>query len=128
MLGKKVMIDLISRKKLLDELRLYPTNMSDDDYDFVERLINSQRTIIPIQHAHWIVVGGDLGYTEALIEYIENSTFDGIGIDINTLKKTIVSLKETKELIEYINALFLNWDDTITDIYLLGEHIYNSKD
>lgn len=52
MLGKKVMIDLISRKKLLDELRLYPTNMSDDDYDFVERLINSQRTIIPIQHAH----------------------------------------------------------------------------
>lgn len=66
--------------------------------------------------------------TEALIDYIENSTFDGISIDINTLKKTIVSLKETKELIEYINALFLDWDDTIIDIYLLGEHIYNSKD
>lgn len=48
------MIDLIDRKKLLNELRLYPTDMSDDDYDFIERLINSQRTIIPIQHAHWI--------------------------------------------------------------------------
>lgn len=66
--------------------------------------------------------------TEALIEYIENSTFDGIGIDINILKKTIVPLNETKELIEYINALFLNWEDMIIDIYLLGEHIYNSKD
>lgn len=66
--------------------------------------------------------------TEALIDYIEGSTFDGISIDIDTLKKTIVPLKETKELIEYINALFLDWDDTIIDIYLLGEHIYNSKD
>ena len=66
--------------------------------------------------------------TEALIDYIEGSTFDGISIDIDTLKKTIVPLKETKELIEYINSLFLNWDDTIIDIYLLGEHIYNSKD
>lgn len=66
--------------------------------------------------------------TEALIDYIEGSTFDGISIDIDTLKKTIVSLKETKELIEYINALFLDWDDTIIDIYLLGEHIYNHKD
>lgn len=66
--------------------------------------------------------------TEALIDYIEGSTFDGISIDIDTLKKTIVPLKETKELIEYINALFLNWDDTIIDIYLLGEHIYNHKD
>lgn len=45
----KRMIDLIDRKKLLDELRLYPTDMSNDDYDFVERLINSQQTIIPIQ-------------------------------------------------------------------------------
>lgn len=54
MLGMKMMIDLIDRKKLLDELRVYPTDMSDDDYDFIERLINSQRTIIPIQHAHWI--------------------------------------------------------------------------
>lgn len=54
----KKMIDLIDRKKLLDELRLYPTDMSDDDYDFVERLINSQRTIIPIQHAHWIKKNG----------------------------------------------------------------------
>lgn len=66
--------------------------------------------------------------TEALIDYIEGSTFDGISIDIDTLKKIIVPLKETKELIEYINALFLDWDDTIIDIYLLGEHIYNSKD
>ena len=41
---------------------------------------------------------------------------------------SLEDLMETKELIEYINALFLNWDDTITDIYLLGEHIYNSKD
>ena len=65
--------------------------------------------------------------TEALIDYIEHST-NGISIDIDTLKKTIVPLKETKELIEYINALFLDWDDTIIDIYLLGEHIYNSKD
>ena len=53
MLGKKMMIDLIDRKKLLDELGVYPTDMSDDDYDFVERLINSQQTIIPINHAHW---------------------------------------------------------------------------
>lgn len=65
--------------------------------------------------------------TEALIDYIENST-DGVSIGIDFLKKTIVPLKETKELIEYINALFLDWDDTIIDIYLLGEHIYNSKD
>lgn len=66
--------------------------------------------------------------TEALIHYIENSTFGGISIDVNTLKKTIVSLKETKELIEYVNALLPNWEDTIIDIYLLGEHIYNSID
>lgn len=65
--------------------------------------------------------------TEALIDYIEGST-NGVSIGIDFLKKTIVSLKETKELIEYINALFLDWDDTIIDIYLLGEHIYNSKD
>ena len=65
--------------------------------------------------------------TEALIGYVENST-DGVSIGIDFLKKTIVPLKEIKELIEYINALFLNWDDTIIDIYLLGEHIYNSKD
>lgn len=65
--------------------------------------------------------------TEALIDYIESST-NGISISIDLLKKTIVPLKETKELIEYINALFLDWDDTIIDIYLLGEHIYNSKD
>lgn len=64
---------------------------------------------------------------EALIDYIKNST-NGISIGIDLLKKTIVSLKETKELIEYINVLFLDWDDTIIDIYLLGEHIYNSKD
>lgn len=64
---------------------------------------------------------------EALIDYIKNST-NGISIGIDLLKKTIVPLKETKELIEYINALFLDWDDTIIDIYLLGEHIYNSKD
>ena len=64
--------------------------------------------------------------TEALINYIKNST-NGVSIGIDLLKKTIVPLKETKELIEYINALFLNWDDTIIDIYLLGEHIYNSK-
>lgn len=66
--------------------------------------------------------------TGALIDYIEGSTFDGISIDIDTLKKTIVPLKEIKKLIEYINALFLDWDDTIIDIYLLGKHIYNSKD
>lgn len=65
--------------------------------------------------------------TEALIDYIKNST-NGVSIDINILKKTIVPLNETKELIEYINALFLNWEDMIIDIYLLGEHIYNSKD
>ena len=65
--------------------------------------------------------------TEALIDYIENSTF-GISIDVNTLKKTIVPLKETKELIKYINSLFLDWQDAIIDIYLLGEHIFNSKD
>ena len=65
--------------------------------------------------------------TEALIDYIECSTH-GVSISIDLLKKTIVPLKETKELIEYINALFLDWDDTIIDIYLLGEHIYNSKD
>lgn len=65
--------------------------------------------------------------TEALIDYIKNST-NGVSIGIDLLKKTIVSLKETKELIEYINVLFLDWDDTIIDIYLLGEHIYNSKD
>lgn len=65
--------------------------------------------------------------TEALIDYIEHSTH-GVSISIDLLKKTIVPLKETKELIEYINALFLDWDDTIIDIYLLGEHIYNSKD
>ena len=64
--------------------------------------------------------------TEALIDYIEHST-NGVSIGIDFLKKTIVSLKETKELIEYINALFLDWDDTIVDVYLLGEHIYNSK-
>lgn len=38
---KKRMIDLIDRKKLLYELRLYPMDISDDDYDFIERLINS---------------------------------------------------------------------------------------
>lgn len=65
--------------------------------------------------------------TEALIDYIESST-NGVSIDINILKKTIVPLNETKELIGYINALFLDWDDTIIDVYLLGEHIYNSKD
>ena len=65
--------------------------------------------------------------TEALIDYIEGST-NGVSIGIDFLKKTIVPLNETKELIEYINALFLDWDDTIIDIYLLGEHIYNSKD
>lgn len=65
--------------------------------------------------------------TEALIDYIENSTF-GISIEIDTLKKTIVPLKETKELIKYINSLFLDWQDAIVDIYLLGEHIYDSKD
>jgi hypothetical protein len=63
MLEKKRMIDLIDRKKLLDEFRLYPTGMSDDNYDFIERLINSQRTIIPIQHAHWIK------------ENVENTTY-----------------------------------------------------
>lgn len=47
------MIDLIDRKRLLYEFTLYPTDMSDDDYDFIERLINSQQTINPIQHAHW---------------------------------------------------------------------------
>lgn len=65
--------------------------------------------------------------TEALIDYIENST-NGVSIGIDFLKKTIVPLKETKELIEYINALFFDWDDTIIDVYLLGEHIYNPKD
>lgn len=65
--------------------------------------------------------------TEALIDYIKNST-NGVSIGIDLLKKTIVPLNEIKELIEYINALFLDWDDTIIDIYLLGEHIYNSKD
>ena len=65
--------------------------------------------------------------TEALIDYIENST-NGVSIGIDFLKKTIVSLNEIKELIEYINVLFLDWDNTIRDIYLLGEHIYNSKD
>lgn len=30
------MIDLIDRKKLLYELKLYTTDMSDDDYDFIE--------------------------------------------------------------------------------------------
>ena len=65
--------------------------------------------------------------TEALFDYIENST-NGISIDIDILKKTIVPLKETEELIAYINALFLDWQDAIIDIYLLGEHIYNSKD
>lgn len=64
---------------------------------------------------------------EALIDYIENST-NGVSIGINLLKKTIVPLNEIKELIEYINALFFDWDDMIIDIYLLGEHIYNSKD
>lgn len=64
---------------------------------------------------------------EALIDYIKNST-NGISISIDLLKKTIVPLNEIKELIEYINALFLDWDDTIIDIYLLGEHIYSSKD
>lgn len=64
MLDMKRMIDLIDRKKLPDELRLYPTDMSNDDYDFIERLINSQQTIIPIQYVHWIVVGGDLGYVD----------------------------------------------------------------
>ena len=59
----KRMIDLIDREKLLDELGVYPTDMSDDDYDFIERLINSQQTIIPIQHAHWIK------------ENVENITF-----------------------------------------------------
>lgn len=72
-----------------------------------------------------IIEANDL--TEALIDYIENSTF-GISIEIDTLKKTIVPLKETKELIKYINSLFLDWQDAIIDIYLLGEHIYNSKD
>lgn len=65
--------------------------------------------------------------TEALIDYIEGST-NGVSIGIDFLKKTIVPLKETKELIKYINALFFDWDDVIIDIYLLGEHIYNSKD
>lgn len=65
--------------------------------------------------------------TEALIDYIKNST-NGVSIGIDLLKKTIVPLNEIKELIEYINALFFDWDDTIIDIYLLGEHIYNSKD
>lgn len=65
--------------------------------------------------------------TEALINYIKNST-NGVSIGIDLLKKTIVPLNEIKELIEYINALFFDWDDTIIDIYLLGEHIYNSKD
>lgn len=64
---------------------------------------------------------------EALIDYIKNST-NGVSIGIDLLKKTIVPLNEIKELIEYINALFFDWDDTIIDIYLLGEHIYNSKD
>lgn len=36
--------------------------------------------------------------TEALIDYIESST-NCVSIDIDTLKKTIVPLKETKELI-----------------------------
>lgn len=65
--------------------------------------------------------------TEALIDYIKNST-NGVSIGIDLLKKTIVPLNKIKELIEYINALFFDWDDTIIDIYLLGEHIYNSKD
>lgn len=65
--------------------------------------------------------------SEALIDYIKNST-NGVSIGIDLLKKTIVPLKETKELIEYINALFFDWADMIIDIYLLGEHIYNSKD
>lgn len=64
---------------------------------------------------------------EALIDYIKNST-NGISIGIDLLKKTIVPLNEIKELIEYINALFFDWEDEIIDIYLLGEHIYNSKD
>lgn len=65
--------------------------------------------------------------TEVLIDYIKNST-NGVSIGIDLLKKTIVPLNEIKELIEYINALFFDWDDTIIGIYLLGEHIYNSKD
>lgn len=65
--------------------------------------------------------------TEALIDYIKNST-NGVSIGIDLLKKTIVPLNEIKELIEYINALFFDWEDKIIDIYLLGEHIYNSKD
>lgn len=64
---------------------------------------------------------------EALIDYIKNST-NGVSIGIDLLKKTIVPLNEIKELIEYINALFFDWEDKIIDIYLLGEHIYNSKD
>ena len=65
--------------------------------------------------------------TEALIDYIESST-NGISISIDLITNTIVTLKERKELIEYMNSLFLDWVDTIIDIYLLGEHIYNSKD
>lgn len=79
---KKRMIDLIDRKKLLYELRLYPTDMSDDDYDFIERLINSQQTIIPIQHAHWIVkygmgepVGAICSNCESEIGYDRNGYF-----------------------------------------------------
>lgn len=81
----KRMIDLIDRKKLLNELRLYPTDMSDDDYDFVERLINSQRTIIPIQHAHWIIkydmgepVGAICSNCEGEIGYDRNGYFSEI--------------------------------------------------
>lgn len=61
------MIDLIDRERLLNS-RVYSTRSGKPNYEkMFKNLVNdilTAPTVETLKHAHWIVVGGDLGYVD----------------------------------------------------------------
>nr|DAH50275.1 MAG TPA: Transcription initiation factor IIE, alpha FINGER, Transcription [Caudoviricetes sp.] len=61
------MIDLIDRERLLNS-RVYSTRSGKPNYEkMFKNLVNdilTAPTVDTERHAHWIVVGGDLGYVD----------------------------------------------------------------
>ena len=61
------MIDLIDRERLLNS-RVYSTRSGKPNYEkMLKNLVNdilTAPTVDTERHAHWIVVGGDLGYVD----------------------------------------------------------------
>ena len=61
------MIDLINRERLLNS-RVYSTRSGKPNYEkMFKNLVNdilTASTVDTERHAHWIVVGGDLGYVD----------------------------------------------------------------